>query len=69
MRLCSSGKTSKMLQNQYVLAKIGFDTAENAPFEVWPACLLACRPPLGQMKTYAYWFTTMRTGFRMSAVV
>ena len=30
-----------MLQNENLLAKIGVDTAEDEPREVWPACL-AC---------------------------
>ena len=38
-----------MLQTEYLLADIGFDTAENEPSEVWPACI----PPLCQIKTYA----------------
>ena len=34
-----------MLQNEYFIAKIGVDTAENEPSEVWPACLPAPEPP------------------------
>ena len=26
------------LSNEYLLAKIGFDTAENKPSKIWPAC-------------------------------
>ena len=28
-----------MLQNEYLVAKIGVDTAENEPSKVWPACI------------------------------
>ena len=28
-------RSRKMLQNEYLLAKIGLDTAENEPLQVW----------------------------------
>ena len=40
-----------MLKYDYLLAKIGFDTAENEPSEVW-TCLPACPPPPTQSITY-----------------
>ena len=38
-----------MLKNEYLLAKIGFDTAENEPSKVW-TCLPAPSPPLIQLR-------------------
>ena len=38
-----------MLKNDYLLAKIGFDTAENEPSKVW-TCLPATLPPLNQLR-------------------
>ena len=38
-----------MLKNDYLLAKIGFDTAENEPSKVW-TCLPAPLPPLNQFR-------------------
>ena len=38
-----------MLKNDYLLAKIGFDTAENEPSKVW-TCLPAPLPPLNQLR-------------------
>ena len=36
-----------MLRNKYILPKIGVDTAENEPSEVWPVCP---GPPAGSYK-------------------
>ena len=33
-KVCRSCRSRKMLQNEYLVAKIGFDTAENRPFKV-----------------------------------
>ena len=33
-KACGSCRTRKMLSNEYLLAKIGFDTAENEPSKV-----------------------------------
>ena len=30
-----NGATLKMQQNEYLLAKIGVDTAENEPLQIW----------------------------------
>ena len=38
-----------MLQNEYLDAKIGVDTAENEPSKAWPACLPR-DPPLRSSK-------------------
>ena len=32
---CKSCRSRKMLKNEYLVAKIGFDTAENEPSKVW----------------------------------
>ena len=37
--------------NYYFLTKIGVDTAENEPSEIWPACLPRTLP-LGRMNSY-----------------
>ena len=34
-KVCQSCRSRKMLQNEYLLAKFGFDTAENEPLKVW----------------------------------
>ena len=33
-KVCHSSRSRKMLQNEYLVAKIGFDTAENEPSKV-----------------------------------
>ena len=33
--VCKSCRSRKMLSNEHLLAKIGVDTAENEPLEVW----------------------------------
>ena len=35
----------KMLQNEDFVAKLCFDTAENEPSKLWPACTLPPTPP------------------------
>ena len=39
--------------HEYSFAKIGVDTVENEPFEVWPACLPQT-PPLDRMNSHAF---------------
>ena len=39
-KVCESCRSWKMLKNDYLLAKIGFDTAENEPSKVWLLLLL-----------------------------
>ena len=48
---CTS-RSRKMLKNDYLVAKIGFDTAENEPCKVWPASQ-PLTPPLGRINSYA----------------
>ena len=48
-KVCQSCRSRKMLKNDYLLAKIGFDTAENEPSKVW-TCLPAPSPPLIQLR-------------------
>ncbi len=34
-KVCKSSRSRKMLQNDYLVAKIGVDTAENEPPKIW----------------------------------
>ena len=52
-KVCQSCRSRKMLKNDYLLAKIGFDTAENEPSKVW-TCLPAPSPPLIQLRMYTH---------------
>ena len=48
-KVWQSCRSRKILKNDYLLAKIGFDTAENEPSKVW-TCLPAPSPPLIQLR-------------------
>ena len=43
-QVCKSFRSRHELSNEYLLAKIGVDTAENEPSEIWPACCLPRTP-------------------------
>ena len=47
-KVCKSCRSRQELSNEYLLAKIGVDTAENEPLEVWgKSQFIIHSPPYG----------------------
>ena len=51
-KVCKSYSSRKMLKNEALVVKIGFDTAENEPPQIWGKMKTArCQPPVLKMSS------------------
>ena len=62
-KVYTSCRSRKMLKNEYLLAKIGFDTAENEPLKVWGNLFIISILSLVETfrDAFVFWFLIMRT--------
>ena len=65
MQRSASCRTRRELSNEYLLAKIGVDTAENAPSKVWPACLTQPATPPDSIVTGPRGMTSIQANAKM----